>query len=42
MIKQGAVRVNGERVMDTGLRLPRGTDAVIQVGKRKIARVVIA
>ncbi len=39
MIKQGAVRIDGERVEDRSLRLPVGTEAVLQVGKRRFARV---
>lgn len=39
MIKQGAVRINGERVDDQNLSLPGGTDVIIQVGKRRIARI---
>ena len=39
MINQGAVRINGERVDDQNLTLPAGTDVVIQVGKRRIARI---
>jgi tyrosyl-tRNA synthetase len=41
MIEQGGVRIDGERVSDKGLRLPPGTSAVLQVGKRKFARVVL-
>jgi tyrosyl-tRNA synthetase len=41
MIEQGGVRVNGEKVSDRNLQLKRGETAVIQVGKRKIARVSI-
>ena len=41
MIKQGAVRIDGERVEDRGLRLKPGTEAVVQVGKRRFARVRI-
>jgi tyrosyl-tRNA synthetase len=40
-IEQGGVRLNGERVSDRGLRVARGT-YVLQVGKRKWARVTIA
>ncbi len=40
MIDQGGVRLDGERVGDKGLRLPRGT-YVLQVGKRKFARVML-
>jgi len=41
MISQGAVRLDGEKVEDKSLRVLRGTSAVIQVGKRKFARVSI-
>jgi tyrosyl-tRNA synthetase len=39
MIKQSAVRVDGERLDDRGLVLARGADVVCQVGKRKFARI---
>jgi len=39
MIRQGAVRLDGERIEDRNLRLPAGTEAVLQVGKRRFARV---
>ncbi|HET7922716.1 MAG TPA: tyrosine--tRNA ligase [Gammaproteobacteria bacterium] len=39
MIEQGGVRVDGEKVSDRGLRLKSGRDYVLQVGKRKFARV---
>lgn len=41
MIDQGGVKLDGEKVQDKALRLEVGTDAVIQVGKRKFARVRI-
>lgn len=41
MIKQGAVRIDGEKVSDKNLTLAQGFNAVIQVGKRRIAQVVI-
>jgi len=41
MIGQGAVRVDSERVEDKGLELAVGACVVIQVGKRKFARVRI-
>ena len=41
MIEQGGVKVNGEKVSDRALRLASGTEAVVQVGKRKFARVRI-
>ena len=39
MIDQGGVRLNGEKVSDKGLVLRKGQEIVLQVGKRKFARV---
>jgi len=39
MLKQGGVRIDGEKVIDSKLRLTAGTTQVYQVGKRKFARV---
>ena len=39
MIDQGGVRLNGEKVSDKGLLLAAGEALVLQVGKRKFARV---
>lgn len=39
MIGQGGVRIDGEKVSDPRLRLPIGTNCVIQVGKRKASHV---
>lgn len=41
MISQGAVRVDGERVEDRTARLSKGI-YVVQVGKRRVARVTVA
>ena len=41
MIKQGAVRVDGQRVADRELALGPG-EYVVQVGKRRFARVTLA
>jgi tyrosyl-tRNA synthetase len=41
MIKQGAVRIDGERVEDPGLIVASGSNSVYQVGKRRFARIVI-
>ncbi len=41
MIEQGGVRIDGEKIGDRNLQLKRGQTVVIQVGKRKIARVTI-
>jgi tyrosyl-tRNA synthetase len=41
-VKQGAVKVDGERVEDGNTRFAPGTTHVFQVGKRRLARVTIA
>ncbi|MBX9631839.1 MAG: tyrosine--tRNA ligase [Burkholderiales bacterium] len=41
MIDQGGVRLNGEKVSDRAASLPRGEPMVLQVGKRKFARVTL-
>ena len=42
MIEQGGVRLDGEKVSDKNLMLKAGASVVIQVGKRKFARVTLA
>ncbi|MBN9133020.1 MAG: tyrosine--tRNA ligase [Nitrosospira multiformis] len=42
MIEQGGVKLNGEKVSDKTFRLPCGQKTVVQVGKRKFARVTIS
>jgi len=41
MLQQGAVRLDGERVTDVDLALPAGASHVVQVGKRRFARITI-
>ena len=35
------MRLDGERLADKALKLARGTSVVVQVGKRKVARVIV-
>jgi len=42
MIQQGAVRIDGERVSDRSLVLESGFDGVLQVGKRRFARLTLS
>lgn len=42
MIEQGAVRIDGESVSDRGLKFAAGTKLVVQVGKRKWAKITLA
>ena len=41
MIKQGAAKIEGEKITDNKLRISSGTTAVYQVGKRKFAKVTV-
>lgn len=42
MIKQGAVKIDGEKVADAKLELSPGETLILQVGKRKFAKVRFA
>ncbi|HKB84072.1 MAG TPA: tyrosine--tRNA ligase [Burkholderiales bacterium] len=42
MIEQGGVKLDGEKVSDKALKLAAGGPFVIQVGKRKFARIVLS
>lgn len=42
MIKQGAVRIDGERIEDSRLMIASGSQHVFQVGKRRFARVTVS
>ena len=41
MISQGAVKLDGEKVEDKSTQLARGKSVILQVGKRKCARIII-
>jgi len=41
MIKQGAAKIEGEKVTDNKLVINTGTTAIYQVGKRKFAKVTV-
>ena len=42
MIAQGGVKIDGEKVGDKALRLAAGVQVVVQVGKRKFAKITLA
>lgn len=42
MIKQGAAKIDSEKVTDRSLVVSAGTTAVYQVGKRKFARITVS
>jgi tyrosyl-tRNA synthetase len=39
MIKQGAVKIDGERIEDRSLQISAGSTSVYQVGKRRFSRI---
>ncbi|MBL4773473.1 MAG: tyrosine--tRNA ligase, partial [Alcanivoracaceae bacterium] len=41
MVKQSAVKINGEKVADPRQMITAGTKAVFQVGKRKFAKITV-
>lgn len=41
-IKQGAVKIDGEKVENKDLQLPAGFSGIVQVGKRRIAKVSLS
>jgi tyrosyl-tRNA synthetase len=41
MIRQKAVKIDGEAISDTRLKIDMGTTKIYQVGKRKFARVTV-
>ena len=41
MIDQGGVKLDGEKVSDKSLAFTAGSELVLQVGKRKFARVFV-
>ena len=42
MVKQGAAKIDSEKVTDRSLVISAGTTAVYQVGKRKFARITVS
>lgn len=41
LIDQGGIKINGDQVTDKGLQLLKGDSFIIQVGKRRFARITI-
>jgi len=41
LIKQGAVKIDGDKIIDKSLVITSGSQAVYQVGKRKFAKVTV-
>ena len=40
-VEQGGVKIDGEKISDKHLQLSQGSSFVVQVGKRKFARVTL-
>ena len=41
MIKQGAIKVNEQKVLDDKFKIKKGTSNLVQVGKKKAARIIV-
>ncbi len=41
MLKQGAVKIDGEKVSDKGITFAAGSSQVVQVGKRRVAKITV-
>jgi tyrosyl-tRNA synthetase len=41
LIEQGGIKVDGQKVSDKAMKIKKGASAVVQVGKRRFARVTI-
>lgn len=41
LIKQGGVKINGEKVSDVSLKLPPNCEYIIQVGKQRITKIYL-
>jgi len=41
LIKQGAIKVDGEKVSDDKYKLKKGKENLVQVGKKKIAKIIL-
>jgi tyrosyl-tRNA synthetase len=41
MIRQGAVRIEGQKISDRDFKIKAGTTQVVQVGKRRFARILV-
>ena len=39
LIKQGGIRVDGEKVINSKYELKKGKESIIQVGKKKIVKI---
>jgi tyrosyl-tRNA synthetase len=41
LIKQGGIKVDGEKISDDKFKLKKGKESLIQVGKKKIAKIIL-
>ncbi len=41
MIKQGAVKIDGEKISDKSLQIEKGSTRIYQVGKRRVSQVTV-
>ena len=41
LIKQGGIKINSEKVLDSKLEIYKGTQHIYQVGKRKFLKIKV-
>ena len=41
LIKQGAIKVDGEKVSDDKFNLKKGKESLVQIGKKKLAKIIL-
>ena len=41
LIKQGAIKVDGKKIEDDKYKLQKGKESLVQVGKKKIAKIIV-
>jgi len=41
LIKQGAIKVDGKKIADEKYKLQKGKESLVQVGKKKIAKIIV-
>ena len=42
LIKQGAVKIQGKKVLENNFSMSKGTAYLVQVGKRKLANILLS
>ena len=41
LIKQGGIKIGGEKILDDKYKLKKGEESLVQVGKKRIAKIIL-